>query len=115
MKKLLVIYFGDTPVCVEGFSKECKRSCEGALHLLPRKQRSITEDECAHIKKSYKHILRKFRVISEMKVPEKKEKKVAEKSKEAEVKKVEPNKEKKDEPKAEVKPSAKRGRKPSKS
>ena len=63
--KLLVLYFGDGPVYIEGFSKECERSCKGALHLLPKKNTSITKDEYEHIKKCYKHILPKLKVMAQ--------------------------------------------------
>ena len=69
MKKLIV-YYGDTPQCVEGFAENCKRSCKGALHILPRKSTTITNDEFEHIKKSYKFMMKGLRVISEVKETE---------------------------------------------
>lgn len=70
MKKFLIVYYGDAPECVEGFSKDCKRSCKGAIHLNPGRQVTVTEDELKHIKERHKHCLPKLRVISEMKEPE---------------------------------------------
>lgn len=65
MKKLIG-YYGDTPVCVEGFPENCKRSVAGALHLLPRKSVTVTADEHAHILAKYKHIVPKLKVLAVM-------------------------------------------------
>lgn len=74
MKKHLIVYYGNTPECVEGFSKDCKRSCKGALHLNPSRKLTITDDEYEHIKSDYKHVLPKLRLISSSVMePEKKE------------------------------------------
>lgn len=69
MKKLIA-YYGDTPVCVEGFPENCKRSVKGALHLLPRKSMTVTADEHAHILSAYKHVVPKLKVLAEMNVEE---------------------------------------------
>lgn len=63
MKKLIG-YYGDTPVCVEGFPENCKRSVKGALHLLPRKPMTVTADEHAHIVASRKDIVSKLKVLA---------------------------------------------------
>lgn len=62
--KLLINYYGDVPICVEGFIDECKRSCKGALHVLPKKPVTITDDEYEHIKKHYSHVVKKIRVLA---------------------------------------------------
>ena len=62
--KLLINYFGDTPIYVEGFSEECERSCKGSLHVLPRKIKTITLDEYEYIKLKYSHIVKKIRVLA---------------------------------------------------
>lgn len=64
MKKHLIVYYGNTPECVEGFLKECKRSCKGALHVKPGVRLEITCGELKHIKKKYEHMLLKLKVIS---------------------------------------------------
>lgn len=66
MKKL-VVYMGDSPVYVEGFPAGCERSCEGSIHLLPRKHVTITDGEHAHILAKYKHVVPKLKVMAEMK------------------------------------------------
>ena len=62
--KLLINYYGDHPVYIEGFSKECERSCRGALHVLPKKVMTITNDEYAHIKKNYSYVIKKLRIVA---------------------------------------------------
>ena len=51
MAKKLVLYQGPTPVQVEGFPDDAQRSVpdKGALHLIPRQTKELTEDEYAHI------------------------------------------------------------------
>ena len=66
MKKYLIVYYGDAPECVEGFGKDCKRSCKGALHVNPGRQMTVTEGELAYLKSKYKHMLPKLRILSEM-------------------------------------------------
>ena len=92
MKKFLIVYYGDATECVEGFGKDCKRSCKGALHVNPGRQMTVTEGELAHLKSKHKHMLPKLRILSEMKEEAKKEPK-------AEPKKVEAKEEDKVEPK----------------
>lgn len=92
MKKHLIVYYGDATECVEGFGKDCKRSCKGALHVNPGRQITVTDDELAHIKSKHKHIVPKLRILSSME--EKAEPKKAEKKEEA---KAEPKKEAKKE------------------
>lgn len=65
MKKLIV-YYGDSPVCVEGFSESCKRSVKGAIHILPRKSVTVTEDEYQHILAKYDWMKSKMKVIAEI-------------------------------------------------
>lgn len=65
MKKLIQ-YSGDSPVYAEGFSENCKRSCKGAIHILPRKPITVTDDEYAHIMKN-KDLASKLKVLAEMK------------------------------------------------
>jgi len=65
MKKLIA-YYGDSPVYVEGFSKDCARSCKGSVHVLPRKPVTVTADEYEHIKKSYSWMLPKLKVVAEI-------------------------------------------------
>ncbi len=79
MKKLIV-YYGDAPECVEGFPKDCKRSCKGALHIHRGKSKTITDGEYEYIKSSkrYKHLLNKIRVVSEIKAEVAKPKKKVE-------------------------------------
>lgn len=103
MKKYLIVYYGDAPECVEGFGKDCKRSCKGALHVNPSRQLTVTEDELAYLKSKYKHMLPKLRILSEMKEEAKKEAK-------EDAKKAEPKKEKGPE-KAEPKEKAHEGKK----
>lgn len=64
MKKLIV-YHGDSPVYVEGFSKDCKRSRDGSVHILPGKPLTVTDDEFDYIKKTYSWM--KIKVIAEVK------------------------------------------------
>ena len=66
MKKL-IYYYGDSPVSVEGFSKDCKRSRKGALHLLKGRPITITDDEYKHIQDEYKWALPKIRVVAQIK------------------------------------------------
>lgn len=63
--KNLIVYYGDSPEYVEGFPKNCKRSCQGSLHLLPRKPTTVTSDEYEHIKKFHKHL--RVKCIAEIK------------------------------------------------
>ena len=65
MKKL-ICYYGDSPVHVEGFSKDCARSCEGSLHILPRKHKTVTDGEYQHILEKYSWMKSKLKVISEI-------------------------------------------------
>jgi len=90
MKKYLMVYYGDAPECVEGFSKECKRSCKGALHVNPGRQMTVTEGELEYIKGHKKHMLAKLRVISELveKKPEPVKAKVEPKKETAKVEKA---------------------------
>lgn len=92
MKKHLIVYYGDATECVEGFGKDCKRSCKGALHVNPGRQITVTEDELAHMKSKHSHMVPKLRVLSSM------EEKVESK----EEVKAEPKKETKAEPKKEA-------------
>lgn len=46
-------YTGKTPEYLDGFPKECKRSCKGAIHLMPNAIREISADEYEFIKKSF--------------------------------------------------------------
>lgn len=91
MKKYLIVYYGDAPECVEKFGKDCKRSCKGALHVNPGRQLTVTEDEYEHIKKAYKHMVPKLRVLSEMKPEAKKEAKAETKVEAKAEKKAEPS------------------------
>ena len=45
-----IVYQGPTPVTVEGFPDDAKRSCVGALYLFPRRPKELTTDEYAWIK-----------------------------------------------------------------
>lgn len=81
MKKLIV-YHGDSPVCVEGFAKECKRSVEGALHLHPGKPKTVTDEEYQHILDKYEWMKPKLKVVA--KIGEGDQKEVAEDSKKEE-------------------------------
>jgi len=54
MKKFLIAYYGDSPVCVEGFPKDCQRSRKGSVHIHPKKPTTVTGDELEVIKKQYK-------------------------------------------------------------
>lgn len=67
MKKFLIVYYGDTPECVEGFKKDCKRSCKGTLYIKPGRQMTVTEDELNHVKEKHKHVLPKLRILAEHK------------------------------------------------
>lgn len=91
MKKFLIVYYGDIPECVEGFKKDCERSCKGSLMIKPGRQMSVTEDELNHVKENHKHILPKLRILAEQKPSEKK----AVASKEAPVQKEEAKEESK--------------------
>ena len=72
MKKFLIVYYGDAPECVEGFHKDAKRSCKGALHVAPGRKLTVTEDELSHLKANYKHMMPKLRILSEKVEGEKK-------------------------------------------
>ena len=65
MKKLIA-YYGDSPVYVEGFPKGCARSCEGSVHILPRKSVTVTEDEYKHILDKYSWMKPKLKVVAEV-------------------------------------------------
>ena len=65
MKKL-IYYYGDSPVNVEGFPKDCKRSRKGALHLLRGRPMTITAEEYDHIAEAYKWVMPKIRVVAEV-------------------------------------------------
>lgn len=85
MKKFLIVYYGDAPECVEGFDKDAKRSCKGALHVSPGRKLTVTECELKHIKKHYSHMDAKLRVLGEKKEAEpKKEEAKSEPKKEKE-------------------------------
>jgi len=45
-----VKYSGKSPEYIDGFPDGCKRSCKGAIHLLPGAVRELTEDEIEFIK-----------------------------------------------------------------
>jgi len=47
------MYYDYSPLYVEGFPKDCKRSCKGSIHLMPRKPITVTEGELAYIKMAY--------------------------------------------------------------
>ncbi len=66
MKKLIV-YFGDNPVCVEGFSSDCQRSVEGALHVHPRKPITVTDGEYRHMLGAHPEMHSKLKVVAEVK------------------------------------------------
>jgi len=85
MKKYLIVYYGDVPECVEGFPKDCKRSCKGALHVKPGRQMTVTGDELKHLRecKLCSHMTSKLRVLGEKRDPKKEEKKVESKKSDA--------------------------------
>lgn len=64
MKKYLIAYYGDAPECVEGFHKDAKRSCKGALHVSPGRKLTVTQDELDKIKKDHSHMMPKLRILS---------------------------------------------------
>lgn len=66
MKKLIV-YHGDSPVQVEGFPKGCARSCEGALHILPGRHKTVTDGEYQHMLLKYGWLKPKLRVVANLK------------------------------------------------
>lgn len=65
MKKLIA-YYGDSPVYVEGFPKDCARSCEGSVHVLPGKPVTVTNDEYKHILDKYSWMKPKLKVVAEI-------------------------------------------------
>ncbi len=46
-------YAGRYPGYLDGFPEDCKRSCKGAIHLLPGRIKEVTKDEWDYIKKAY--------------------------------------------------------------
>lgn len=70
MKKA-VLYTGNGPNCIDGFPKSCKRSVEGALHLHPRRQLTITNDEYEFLKTT--HVGKFVKVIANLTEDSKKE------------------------------------------
>ena len=62
---MLVNYQGPKPETVEGFPDDAKRSCVGALHLLPRRPKEITADEWAWIKANRKDVAAHLVKLSE--------------------------------------------------
>jgi hypothetical protein len=62
-----VKYTGKSPEYLDGFPEECKRSCKGAIHLLPNALRDITEDEYKYIRKKYPKL--KLQVVPKEKPP----------------------------------------------
>ncbi len=48
-----VKYTGNVPEYIDGFPKDCERSCKGSLHLLPNALKDISDDEYDYIKKTY--------------------------------------------------------------
>ena len=68
MKKLIV-YYGDSPVYVEGFPKECKRTCKGSLHIRPKRPKTVTDEEYKYITDpdgKYAYMIRNLKLISSM-------------------------------------------------
>lgn len=61
----LIVYIGDNPECIEGFSASCSRSVLGALHLKPRKPMTVTDDEHQHIMASRTDLKGKIRVVAD--------------------------------------------------
>lgn len=61
----LIVYFGDNPECIEGFSASCSRSVQGALHIKPRKPTTVTDDEYQHILASRIDLKGKIRVVAD--------------------------------------------------
>jgi hypothetical protein len=66
MKKLIA-YYGDSPAYVEGFPADCVRTKEGALHILPGKAVTVSDDEFRHIQEKYSWMKPKLKVIAEIK------------------------------------------------
>ncbi len=73
MKKKLIAYYGDSPVHVEGFPKDCPRSCKGSVHVLPRKPVTVTDAEYEYMRTHYKWMLPKLKVVAELGEEKKKE------------------------------------------
>ena len=71
MKKL-IIYYGDNPLCLEGFPKECQRTCDGSLHILPRKNKTLSDGEYEWLKKKHPEAMANVRVLAEHKEEPKK-------------------------------------------
>jgi len=61
----LIVYTGDNPQCIEGFSDSCNRSCQGALHLRKGKPVTVTDDEFAFIKSNRSDLASKIRVVAD--------------------------------------------------
>lgn len=61
----LIVYLGDNPECIEGFSASCSRSVQGALHIKPRKPMTVTDDEYQHIMASRADLKTKIRVVAD--------------------------------------------------
>ena len=71
-KLLLIVYHGDSPVCLEGFPKDCKRSSDkkGAMHIMPSVPVTMTEDEHAHFLNKYPTLKLKVKIVAVKKVNE---------------------------------------------
>ena len=63
-QKSSVQFLGDHPVYVDGFPKGCERSCEGSLHLYPRKFTEISLDELAFLKDKRVDVYRFLKVVN---------------------------------------------------
>lgn len=61
----LIVYLGDNPECIEGFSASCSRSVQGALHVKPRKPMTVTDDEYQHMLASRPDLKTKIRVVAD--------------------------------------------------
>lgn len=61
----LIVYLGDNPECIEGFSESCSRSVLGALHIKPRKPTTVTDSEYQHILESRPDLKGKIRVVAD--------------------------------------------------
>ena len=54
-----------TPVQIEGFPADSKRSCAGALHLRPGSTLELTADELAFIRSRHVDTFRAIRILVE--------------------------------------------------
>ena len=63
-QKSSIQFLGDHPAYIDGFPKECERSCEGSLHFYPRRVLEVSLDELAYLKDKRGDIYKFLKIMS---------------------------------------------------